>query len=281
MATELVMIGPEMPVRHMPHHDLESIFYVLLGASVLYNGPYNIKSEDKLSECFDPYFNMPCPSLWKTFMIQSELGWLTSICERFSDYFKPLRPLFDTLRERIVVPMTYVNGSFAQRLQAPITHNEMVKYLIEMLYNLPEEAWVAKERPTNVEGGGDVFELDNFGLDLPLGNHASGSENSSETESSGPTVPQRSLHVSRFPPMRPISGPGFITSSSGSNSTRRQCSGSNDAEYVDPGPSHVKCLHFNADTITANRTNPRRSTTSRFISTAPASLPLPFGPPNL
>ena len=278
MATELIMIGPERPVMHMPHHDLESIFYVLLGVSVLYDRPYNTKSEDELSECFDIYFNTHCPSLQKTFMIQSELGWLTSICERFSDYFKPLRPLLDTFHERIVLPMTYVNGSFTQCLQAPITHDEMAQYLIDMLSNLPDEAWVAEERPTNVDsGGGDVFELDNFGLDLPLGSHVSGSENSSEAESSSLTEP---LRISRPAPIRAISGPRFITSSTGSNSTRRPRSRSDDVEYVDPGPSRVKHLRFNVDTTITNCTNPRRLTISRFVSTVPASLPLPFNHPD-
>ena len=248
------MIDPEMPVMHMPHHDLESIFYVLLGVSVLYNKPYNTKLEDELSECFDTYFNTHCPSLQKMFMIQLELSWLTSICKHFSDYFKPLHPLLDTFCERIVLPMTYVNGSFAQCFQAPITHDKMAKYCIDMLYNLPDEAWVAEERPTNVEGGGDVFKLNNFRLDLPLGSHVSGSENSSETESSSPIEPLRiscpvSIHL--------ISGPGFITSSTGSNSTRRLCSRSDDVpEYVDPGLSHVKHLCFNVDTTIANHTNP-------------------------
>ena len=278
MAAELIMIGPERPVTHMPHHDLKSIFYVLMGVSVLYNRPYNTKSEDELSECFNTYFNTHCPSLQKTFMIQSELGWLTSICERFSNYFKPLRPLLDTFHERIDLPMTYVNGSFAQRFQAPITHDEMAKYLIDMLYNLPDEAWVAEEWPMNVKGGRDVFELDNFELDLPLGSHVSGLENSSETESLSPTEP---LRISCPVSICPISGPGFITSSTSSNSTRRLCSGSDDAEYVDPGPSHVKCLHFNVDTTIANCMNPQRSTTGRFISTAPVSLPLPFSHPDL
>ena len=159
-----------------------------------------------------------------------------------------------------------------------ITHNEMAKYLIDMLYNLPDEAWVAEERPMNVKGGGDVFELDNFRLDLPLGSHVSGSENSSETESSSPTEP---LRISHPVSIHPISGPGFITSSTGSNSTRRPHSGSDDMEYVDPGLSCVKRLRFNVDTTIANHTNPRRSTTGRFISTAPASLPLPPSHPDL
>ena len=284
MAAELAMIGPEMPVKHMPHHDLESIFYVLLGISVLYDEPYKPKPEDELSECFDVYFNTHFPSLQKTFTIQSELGSLSAICERFSDYFQPLRPLLDTFRERIVLPMTYVNGSFRQRCQAiPITHDEMVKYLVDMLFNLPDEAWVStKEQPTNDEGGGDVFELDNFGLDLPLESHMhdppdrdSRVENSFDPEmpSSNPTKPGLRMH--RRVSIRPISGPGFTTSSStGSGSTRRPRPGSDDADYVDPGLSRAKRLRLNIDTTNANCTNPRRST-GRLVVTAPPSMARP------
>ena len=162
------MIGPARPVRHAPHHDLELIFYVLLGISIFYDEPYKPKTEDELSECFNIYFNTHHPSLQKIFMIQSELGWLSSICEHFSDYFKPLCPLFDILREKIVLPMTYVDGAFRLRKANPITHDEMVKYLIDTLYNLPDEAWVTKERPPSGEGGGDTLRSP---LGLPLANH--------------------------------------------------------------------------------------------------------------
>ena len=135
---------------------------------MFYDEPYKPQTEDELSECFDIYFNTHHPSLQKIFMIQSELGWLSSICEHFSDYFKPLCPLFDILREKIVLPMTYVDGAFRLRKANPITHDEMVKYLIDTLYNLPDEAWVTKERPPSGEGGGDTLRSP---LGLPLANH--------------------------------------------------------------------------------------------------------------
>ena len=89
MAVELVMAGPGKPVRHRPHHDLESFFYVLLGISVLYDEPRKLKPEDRLAECFDKYFNMFQPSLQKMITIQLQLGWSASICE----YISPRQPL--------------------------------------------------------------------------------------------------------------------------------------------------------------------------------------------
>jgi len=244
MAAELVMIGPTRPVMHVPYHDLESIFYVLVRISVLYDEPYKPKTEDELSQCFNIYFNTHHPSVQKTFMIQSELGWLSNICERFSGYFKPLSSLFDTFHEKIVLPMTYFNGSFRQRSgTTPITHDEMAKYLIDMLYNLPDEAWVTKQQPTNDEGGGDVvLEVDALGLDLPL-------------VSRDRRIPPRPTL-----PIRAISGPGFATLSTNSSSARRPRSGL-DVDYVDPSPSRAKRPCLNVDTTNANCTNPQQTTT--------------------
>jgi len=59
------MAGLKKLVRHAPHHDLESFFYVLLGISMLYDEPRKLKPEDKLAECFDEYFNTFQPSLQK------------------------------------------------------------------------------------------------------------------------------------------------------------------------------------------------------------------------
>ena len=262
------MIGPARPMRHAPHHDLESIFYVLLGISVFYDEPYKPKTEDELSECFDIYFNTHHPSLQKIFTIQSELSWLSSICEHFSDYFKPLCPLFDILREKIVLPMTYVDGAFRLCEANPITHDEMVKYLIDMLYNLPDEAWVTKECPPSGEGGGDTL---GSPLGLPLANHVYNLPHSdSYLDDSWAETPE-SERICHSIAIHPTGGPGFTTSSTSSNSTRRPHSGS-DEDYVDLSHS-VKRPRFNVDTTIANHTNPWRSTASWFAATALAALP--------
>ena len=137
------MAGPRKPVRHAPHHDLESFFYILLGISVLYDEPHKLKPEDKLAECFDVYFNVSQPSLQKMITIQSQLGWSAGICKYISPYFRPLIDLFSTLREKVILPMTVVEGSFSSG-EEPITHDDMVKYLVDTLSKLPDESWIAK-----------------------------------------------------------------------------------------------------------------------------------------
>jgi hypothetical protein len=62
MAGQFVMTGTGQPLIHEPIHDLESFFYVLVGICVLLDGPYWVKSDKDLAECFDKYFNtfQPC-----------------------------------------------------------------------------------------------------------------------------------------------------------------------------------------------------------------------------
>ncbi|KAL4063494.1 hypothetical protein J3A83DRAFT_4192948 [Scleroderma citrinum] len=102
MAVELVMAGAGRPMNHMAHHNLESLFYVLLGISVIYDEPYQLKSEAELMKCFDIYFNTFQLSLLKTITIQSQLGWLANILEHISPYFCPLIPLFEVLHQKII-----------------------------------------------------------------------------------------------------------------------------------------------------------------------------------
>ena len=135
-------------MKHTPHHNLESFFYVLLGILVLYDEPHKLKPEDKLAECFDVYFNTFQPSLQKTIMVQSQLGWTANICEYISPYLTPLIDLFSTLHEKIILPMISVKGSFTSG-DKPITHNDMVKCLIDALSKLPDESWITKVSPDN------------------------------------------------------------------------------------------------------------------------------------
>ncbi|KAI6042894.1 hypothetical protein EDC04DRAFT_864511 [Pisolithus marmoratus] len=76
MATELLLAasGVWEPVHYKAHHDLESLFYVLLGISVLYDEPYKLKPEGELGECFNMYFNTSQPNFSKTITTQSQLG---------------------------------------------------------------------------------------------------------------------------------------------------------------------------------------------------------------
>ena len=55
MAAKLVMAGPRKLVFHMASHNLELIFYVLLGICVLFDAPHHLKTKTTLSKYFDVF----------------------------------------------------------------------------------------------------------------------------------------------------------------------------------------------------------------------------------
>ncbi|KIK92702.1 hypothetical protein PAXRUDRAFT_558645 [Paxillus rubicundulus Ve08.2h10] len=137
MAAELVIGGPGKPVIHGPHHDLESLFYVLLGICVLSDEPHKVRTDSQLAERFDKYFNTFESSLLKTITNQSEVGWEANIIMHISPYFQPLIPLLDLLREKIALPMSSDH----------ITHDTMLHALVDTLRKLKDEHWVSRNNP--------------------------------------------------------------------------------------------------------------------------------------
>ena len=266
MAAELVKAGPGTPVKHAPHHDLESFFYVLLGISVLYDEPHKLKPEDKLAECFDVYFNTFQPSLQKTITVQSQLGWTANICEYISPYFTPLIDLFSTLREKIILPMTSVKGSFTSG-DKPITHDDMVKCLVDALSKLPDESWITKVSPDNgcgelrpySAGSNSMVDCNNTTI-LPR----SALELTSEQEAGESVISSKpgpdTLRIRRPSPIRQTSGPSFTSVSS--SGARRPRPGP-DTEYVERTKRPCIALELNA-------TEP--PLTRRFAATEPSNL---------
>ncbi|KAI5984240.1 hypothetical protein EDC04DRAFT_2914418 [Pisolithus marmoratus] len=142
MAAELVTAGPDKPVSHMASHDLESMFYILLGICVLFDELHCLKSETKLAQCFDMYFNKFEPSLHKTITIQSQFGWSFKILQHISPYFQPLIPLLNVLQEKIIMLIAFTNDSFYS--SSHITHDEMCQALIAALCEIDDQCWVSR-----------------------------------------------------------------------------------------------------------------------------------------
>ena len=146
MSAELVMAGPGQLVVHDVSHDLESLFYVLVGICVLLDEPFKFKSNDDLSRCFDKYFNTFEPSVLKSVIIQSDLTWFPMIIDHISTYFKPLLPLLTRLRQDIVSPMyTSEDGRFCRA--KPLTHHILIDAIIDTLLNLDNGAWTPYHNP--------------------------------------------------------------------------------------------------------------------------------------
>ena len=146
MSAELVMAGPGQPVIHDAPHDLESLFYVLVGICVLLDEPFKFKSNNDLSCCFDKFFNTFEPSVLKSIVIQSDLTWSPMIVEHLSPYFKPLLPLLTRLRQDIISPMyTDKDGKF--RRAKPLTHCVLIDAIIDTLLSLDDGAWTPYSNP--------------------------------------------------------------------------------------------------------------------------------------
>ncbi|KIK19641.1 hypothetical protein PISMIDRAFT_76961, partial [Pisolithus microcarpus 441] len=142
MSAQLVMVGAGQPVVHELHHDLESLFYVLVSICVLLDSPSNLKSEKDLTQCFDKYFNTFEPSMLKSSTIQSDITWVPFILDHISSYFKPIIGLLECLHAVVVVPLFFDKRSDTINHRAVFTHDMFIVNIIEMLSHLGPDAWI-------------------------------------------------------------------------------------------------------------------------------------------
>lgn len=229
MALELVVAGPGTPVVHRPAHDLESLFYVFVGVCVLFEHPHKMKKGDQAS-CFDKYFNSFRPSSTKTAVIQSDVGWAYSILPHISPYFRPLIPLLNKLRQRIIVPMRYLDDRLIHKGDE-VTHQFMFDAFLDALRKLGDEGWVKVPPPPDTDDGPSPAPAP-----APAPSPAPSPETSSSSDSYDPDDEGSSAvesvgcffprHIRRPSPLRDISGSGFGDSqyASSSNSNRRRYS---------------------------------------------------------
>ncbi|KAF8546168.1 hypothetical protein OG21DRAFT_1528007, partial [Imleria badia] len=140
MSVQLVMAGPGQPVIHDAVHDLESIFYVLVGICVLYNGPSKQRSEQELAKCYDKFSNTYEPSILKTITIQSDLTWIPHIVQHIHPFFEPVIPLLELLRVEIILPLaTDKEGNFYRKTSC--SHDTFIKHIVTTLSKLGPEHW--------------------------------------------------------------------------------------------------------------------------------------------
>lgn len=214
---------------------------------MLYDEPHKLKLQEKLAECFDVYFNTFKPSLQKTITIQSQLSWLANICQYVSPYFRPLIGLFDTLHEKIILPMTFAKGSFKSGKET-ITHDDMVKCFLNALSKFPDESWIAKASPDNRDSEPQSC-LVGSGITMPQSGLELSPEDSSEDDASSISSESDSIDVlcmCQPSPVHQTSRPSFTSSSVSSGGTRRQCPEA-DMDYVD---LCMKQPHFTLPNVT-------------------------------
>jgi hypothetical protein len=110
MAWEILMDGPQ--VAHRPHHDLESLFYVLIWICVNYIGPRGKKRADwdifkkaePLGRWVDPYKDFKEVAEIKFGQFGPDMAFERQILGLFSDYFHELRPCCTDLRGIFFTP---------------------------------------------------------------------------------------------------------------------------------------------------------------------------------
>ncbi|KIM57137.1 hypothetical protein SCLCIDRAFT_29083 [Scleroderma citrinum Foug A] len=218
MSAQLVMAGAGQPVIHNQGHDLETIFYVLVGICVLFNRPSKLKCDKDLVQCFDRYFNTFEPSVLKTITIQSDLTWQPFILQHISMYFQPIIPLLTRLQKGVILPLSTDNDGNVH-CKVDFTHDMFISTIIETLLDLGPGAWT----PVDQEGGnGDDSEpdMDHHETKSDLADLASDVNSSpADTPHESPkSISSSQLNVSTLPPMlprptshQPSAGPGFYS----------------------------------------------------------------------
>lgn len=202
MSVELLMADPRWPVVHEPRHDLESFFYILVGICVLLDEPFKLKSEGELSSCFDEYFDTPEPSVYKAVATQSAVGWSGVILPHISQYFKPLIPLLNHLREEIILPLHADNDGSVYRTR-PLAQKSLIEAIIMALHDLPNDAWEPYQDPNTGNGNHPSCP----------GNEANGSDES-ERESARKST-QKEKRISQTKGSAVFLPTEFVTSDSG------------------------------------------------------------------
>ncbi|KAF8124294.1 hypothetical protein EV363DRAFT_1299830 [Boletus edulis] len=109
----------------------------LVGPGVLVPKPAKV-----LAQCFDPFFAVTQPSIYKTLAIQSDVGWTALMIPHISPYFQPLIALLEDIWRELILPIK-LDG---KKLQANwnFSHDNFIDAIVMMLSNLPESYWLAK-----------------------------------------------------------------------------------------------------------------------------------------
>ncbi|KAK7013916.1 hypothetical protein R3P38DRAFT_2545724 [Favolaschia claudopus] len=106
MATQVLKQGPSL-AQHQPHHDLESLFYVLIWICVHYVGPDNAERQNfdvrdtdlRLWVSGESYEAIGAT---KQATIQDEAWWPQKVLFWFAPYFEPLKPCINEWRQLVL-----------------------------------------------------------------------------------------------------------------------------------------------------------------------------------
>jgi hypothetical protein len=145
MAIELLV--KKSKIRHAAHHDLESLFFVLIYICTNLSGPGTIRTRQEL----DVISSIPLSAWFKASSSLREVGIAkagalcdieTNILKSFAPYFEDLKPSIGKLFEAIYsYPGT----------PAPVSHDRVIEIFSETLDALPRETTsIPKFEPLSV-----------------------------------------------------------------------------------------------------------------------------------
>ncbi|KAK7013930.1 hypothetical protein R3P38DRAFT_3322448 [Favolaschia claudopus] len=108
MATQVLKQGPSL-AQHQPHHDLESLFYVLIWICVHYVSPDNAERQnfdvrDTDLRLWISGESYEAIGATKLATIEDETWWPQKVLFWFAPYFEPLKPCINEWRQLVLDP---------------------------------------------------------------------------------------------------------------------------------------------------------------------------------
>jgi hypothetical protein len=133
MAIELLV--KRMKLRHAPHHDLESLFFVLIYICTNLSGPGAIRTQEELRQ----FSSIPLSSWFQTSNSLRAIGIakLGAMCELDSVILRFFAPYFEDLKECVGKLLKAMYSS--PGTPAPVSHDVVIKIFDETLQSLPRE----------------------------------------------------------------------------------------------------------------------------------------------
>jgi serine/threonine protein kinase len=134
MAIELLM--RKSKIRHAIHHDLESLFFVLIYICTNLSGPGAIRTREELKV----HSSIPLSAWFKASSSLHEVGISKAgaFCQFDENILKPFAPYFEDLKPCI---LKLFNAMYIEKpgTPAPISHEKMIEIFNETLDELPHE----------------------------------------------------------------------------------------------------------------------------------------------
>lgn len=148
MAVEVLLEGKN--VTHLPSHDLESLFYVLVFICTNLGGPDTPRSlEDLLEFTSLPIAAWFVPETSFEGLATNKLGiahaFEKRIADRFAPYFADIKPCVMELFRAM-----YPNGP---QIKSALTHDRMIEIFNETLEKLPSHDQHLSEKPKKITTG--------------------------------------------------------------------------------------------------------------------------------